>query len=187
MTGLALAPEHTALVVVDVQEKLATAMPEPERSRVVHNIGALIDAARAMNIPILVTEQYPRGLGSTVAALRERLLEANAEFVEKTEFDVCRNAECAERIDRWRRRSVVLTGLEAHICIFQSARGLVARNLATHVPIDATCSRNLENRRIAEGLWSRAGAIPTSTETVLFDLIGVGSGETFKRISKLVK
>lgn len=187
--GLTLDPTATALVIVDFQERLAAVMPEEPRARAEKNVGILIEAARRLRIPVLVTEQYPKGLGPTVASLREKLegLETQPQWVEKVEFDACGNASFAEALGALGRSRIILTGLEAHICVYQTARGLAGRGFAAHVPLDATCSRVLENRRVAERLWEHAGAVVTCTEAVLFDLIGVGRGDDFKAISRLVK
>jgi len=184
-----LEPERTALLVVDVQERLVAAMPEGERARVVESGRKLIEGARILGVPALVTEQYPKGLGHTLPALGEALdaFEAPPPRIEKLEFDVCRNAGVREALDRLERTHVVLIGMEAHICVWQSARGLLEAGYAVHVAADATCSRDLGNRDLARGLWAEAGATVTCTETVLFDLLGQAGGDNFKAISKLVR
>jgi nicotinamidase-related amidase len=184
-----LRPETTLLIVIDVQERLAAVMPD---ALAIENTGRLIDGARALGMRVLVTEQYPKGLGSTVAPLRDKLASfASAPPVlEKLDFDACDDPGVAAQLDALREAKVdtiVLAGMEAHICVAQTARGLVDRGFRVLVASDATASRTAENRRIAEGLWSRVGAIPTSTETVLFDLVRRASGDAFKAISKLVR
>jgi nicotinamidase-related amidase len=184
-----LRPETTALIVVDVQERLAAVMPD---ASAIENVGRLIDGARALGMRVLVTEQYPKGLGHTVAPLRERLaaFERPVPVIEKLDFDACDDANVAAQIDALKNAGVttlVLAGMEAHICVAQTARGLADRGFRVMVAADATASRASENRRIAEGLWSRAGAVPTSTEAVLFDLVRRASGDAFKAISKLVR
>lgn len=181
--------ESTALLVIDVQERLAGVMPD---ASAVDNAGRLIDGARALGVRVLVTEQYPKGLGPTVAPLREKLA-AFAEPVpvlEKLDFDACDDAGVAARLDALRQSGVttiVVAGMEAHICVAQTARGLVDRGLRVLVAGDATASRAPENRRIAEGLWATSGALVTSTEAVLFDLTRRASGDAFKTISKIVR
>lgn len=183
-----LRPNETLLVVVDLQERLLAAMPEADRERVVRNATRLVTGVSMLDVPVLYTEQYPRGLGPTVGEVATALRNANAAKVEKVEFDACRNADFGALLERHRdRRSIVLAGVEAHVCVHQTARSLVGAGHVVHVVADAACSRDPRNARIAEGLWAAAGALVSCTETVLFDLVGVGSGETFKAISRLVR
>lgn len=184
-----LCPETTALIVIDVQERLASVMPD---ASAVENVERLIEGARALGLRVLVTEQYPKGLGSTVAPLRERLaaFASPPPVLEKLDFDACDDPGVTAALDVLRDAKVdtlVLAGMEAHICIAQTARGLCDRGFRVLVAADATASRTAENRRLAEGLWTQAGAIVTSTEAVLFDLVRRASGDAFKTISKLVR
>lgn len=164
-------------------------MPE---SQAIENTGRLIDGARALGIEVIVTEQYPKGLGSTLAPLREKLaaITPAPKVFEKLDFDACDDPNVAAQLDALRAHSVdtiVLAGAEAHICVAQTARGLVDRGFGVFVATDATASRTAENRRIAEGLWIASGAVATSTEAILFDLVRRASGDGFKAISKLVR
>jgi nicotinamidase-related amidase len=193
---LDLIPDRTALLVIDVQEKLAAAMPAELRVRCIANVERLVRAAAILRLPVLVTEQYPQGLGPTVEPVRDALqgLPQAAVIVEKRAFDVCRAASCAAALrsvagdpQLGSARGLVVAGMEAHICVYQTVRGLVRRGYAVHVASDATCSRNPDHHRIAEGLWTRCGATVSCAETVLFDLLGEGQGEAFKAVSKLVR
>jgi nicotinamidase-related amidase len=182
-------PASTALVVIDIQEKLVLAMRD--ESAVV-GAGKLIDGARALGLRVLVTEQYPKGLGSTVPTLREKLdaFSDKPRVCEKLDFDATDDAAIAVALDAWKAegvRTIVLAGMEAHICVAQTARGLVARGFEVLVAADATSSRAAHNERIAEGLWSASGAAVTSVEAVLFDLVRRASGDAFKAISKIVR
>jgi nicotinamidase-related amidase len=191
MQDLTLDKSSTLLLVVDVQEKLAAAMPDESCGRVVDNIGRLVRGAGILGIPVLVTEQYPKGLGPTIEPLREALAEVEPAppVLEKTEFNACANPAIADALKQLSSAgsSVVVSGMESHICVYQTARALAAEGFQVHVPQDAACSRTLQNHAIAQDLWQRAGAIPTSTETVLFDLLGRAEGDAFKAISKLVR
>ncbi len=189
MTLTRPSPETTALMVIDVQERLAAAMPQ---GPALENIGRLIDGARALGVQLLVTEQYPKGLGPTLAPLRERLgaFATPVSVLEKLDFDACDDpavSAALEGLQQARVRTLVLAGMEAHICVAQTARGLVDRGFQVLVVADATASRTAENRRLAEGLWTAAGAVPTSTEAVLFDLVRRASGDAFKSVSKLIR
>jgi nicotinamidase-related amidase len=194
-TDLELTPDSLALVLVDVQEKLAAAMPEEDRRRCVRKAGMLLDAACRLEVPVMVTEQYPKGLGPTVAELRERLAAfEHAPVVEKLELDASANAACMDALDHLVTqrgdgsiRTVLVAGMEAHVCVYQTVRGLIGGGFAVHVPWDATCSRDPRDAEVARELWTRAGAVVTSVETVLFDLLGSASHEHFRFVSKLVR
>lgn len=195
MEGISLSAETTALVVVDIQDRLAAAMPPETLERTLKNVTTLIECARLLDMPVIVTEQYPKGLGPTHERVKQALatLPRPARVVEKVVFDatLCRDFAAALddvlRVDSTRLRTVVLTGMEAHICVYQTARGLCEQRVAVHVPVDAACSRSPENARIAESLWNRVGAVVTTTESVAFDLLGQAGTEPFKAISKLVR
>lgn len=180
-------PDRAVLVIIDVQERLAAAMPERARDQAVRNMERLIGGARELSIPVLATEQYPKGLGPTVAPLAEALAAVGTRPVEKLTFDACENPELSGALESLGRDTVVVAGMEAHVCVWRTVRSLCARGAAVHVPADATCSRELDNRRIAEGLWARAGAVVTCTETVLFDLVPRAGTPTFKALARLVR
>lgn len=191
MTTLRLSPERTVLLVVDVQERLAAAMPDGGEA-CVKNVARLLEGARVLGVPVVATEQYPKGLGPSVPAARERFAAFAPPLapVEKMEFDVTANAGAREKLDALRsggRTHAIVCGMEAHICVYQSARGLVDRGWHVHVPFDACASRAPSSAKAARSLWSRAGAVPTVTESVLFDLLGKAGGDAFKAISQLVR
>lgn len=179
-----LDPKTTVLLIVDVQEKLAAAMPADALERVVKNAGILLDAAKILGVPVVTSEQYPKGLGPTVAALREKL--PNAPLPKMT-FDAASDLAIARTLSDLAPRAVVVAGMESHVCVFQTARELVRRGFDTHVVSDAVCSRKDRNRKLGLSLCERAGAVITGTETVLFDLLEVAGTESFKAISKLIR
>jgi nicotinamidase-related amidase len=187
---VSLAPARAALLVVDVQDKLAAVMPPDAMTALVRNVGILVEAARRFAIPVVVSEQYPRGLGKTVAGIEEALAGLPAEQLyrfDKLEFSVCAApgfAPVEARLDG--RDQWIVTGMEAHICVYQSARALRAGGAAVHVVRDAVVSRAPQNREIGLGLVERAGALVTSTETVVFDLLQRAGGDDFKALSRLI-
>jgi nicotinamidase-related amidase len=191
LTELAIAPRRAVLLVIDIQERLAPAMPPEAYARLERNVAVLIEAAKRFGIPVVASEQYPKGLGATCAPIAQALGDgATTHRFEKLEFSVCdaepfgplyTSLKAAGR-DTW-----IVTGMEAHVCVWQSVRGLRTRGAAVHVVADAVCSRTDDNRRIGLGLAERAGAAITSTEVVAFDLLGKAGGDDFKAISKLVK
>lgn len=182
-----LDPRTTLVLVVDVQEKLAAAMPEDALATLVKNTGILLEAAKALGVRVLASEQYPKGLGPTVPALAEKLHAIGVTPMAKTTFDACSDLAIARAISDIDPRSVVVVGMESHVCVFQTARELVKRGYQTHVVADAVTSRREENRRLGLSLCERAGAIVTSTETVAFDLLGQAGTDAFKLVSKLVR
>jgi len=182
-----LAPGTTALLVVDVQERLAAAMSSARVETLVRNAGILLDAASHLGVHVLATEQYPKGLGHTVPALAEKLRRMHVTPVGKTTFDACGEVGVARALSAMSPRAVVVVGMETHVCVFQTVRELVRRGYDVHVPVDGVASRTEENRVAGLALCERAGAYATTTETVVFDLLERAGTEAFKAVSKLVK
>ncbi|MBX3191563.1 MAG: isochorismatase family protein [Labilithrix sp.] len=185
-----LVPSATALLVVDVQEKLAAAMPEDTLATLVKNTAILLETAKLLGVKVVASEQYPKGLGPTLAALATKLGEASAVTHAKMTFDACSHLPISQALTGAGPRtiqSVVVVGMETHVCVFQTARELVRRGFSTYVVADAVASRREENRRIGLSLCEKAGAIVTTTETVAFDLLEQAGTEAFKAVSKLVR
>jgi nicotinamidase-related amidase len=191
MSELALAREHCVLLVIDIQEKLAAAMDPEILASVVRNTNILLEAARRMGIPVVVSEQYPKGLGPTVAGLRSSLDEIDElSRIEKTDFSVCAVdafADTAAALKGQGRTQWLVTGMETHICVYQSVRALCEAGASVHLPVDAVISRAKHNYRVGLGLAERCGAIVSSTETIVMDLLGCARGEDFKAISKRIR
>lgn len=186
MTGIGrfqLDREGAALLVIDIQERLAVAMAE--REKVVANAGHLIAAAKLLGVPVVHTEQYPRGLGPTVPELRAALAPAAA--VEKLTFDCCGEPTFAPALEATGRSTVIVCGMETHICVLQTVLGLLAQGLIVHVAADAVCSRSEENWRTALELMRDAGAVITCTETVMFQLLVQAGTPEFKAIQARIK
>ena len=184
-----LSRARAALLVVDLQDKLTGAMPGELGARVVANTAILIQAAGRLGLPIVVTRQYPKGLGNTVPAIEDALAASSATVhrFDKLDFSAAAAPEVAALLPKLGRDQFIVTGIEAHVCVFQTARDLVARGYETHVVTDAVASRTEANWRIGVDLATRAGAIPTSTEVCVFDLLGRAGGEDFKALSKAIK
>jgi len=161
--GVKDAPANAALLVIDVQQRLAPAIPAaPE---VVARIAALIDKAREIRLPILATEQYSRGLGPTLPELRRRL--AAGEVIEKIHFAAPREAAFAAALAAAGIDRVVVAGMEAHVCVQQTVLALLARGLAVTVVRDAVASRRDLDRRVALARLARAGAALADSATLL--------------------
>jgi nicotinamidase-related amidase len=172
--------DRAALVVVDVQEAFRKAVPSFDA--VAGAVGVLVRGAAAMGLPIVVTEQYPQGLGRTVPAVAEHL-PAAVEPVEKVRF----SAAEAEGFDLGERDQALVCGIEAHVCVNQTTLDLLGRGLEVQVVADAVGSRTQENHEIGLHRAERAGAELTSVETALFELLGGSDAPEFKQVQELVK
>lgn len=188
--SLALSRSRAALFVVDLQERLVPAMPEEIGARVVKNTLILVEAAARLGLPIVVSQQYPKGLGATVQPLADALASAppdNVHRFDKLEFSAAASPAFAALAPKLGRDQWILTGMEAHVCVYQTARDLAARGHTVHVVRDAVSSRVKSNWRTGLDLIERAGAIPTSTEVCVFDLLGRAGTDEFKALSKVIK
>jgi len=173
--------DDVVLVVIDLQEKLMKAMGKKEK--VYKNTNLLLALTGQMGIPVIVTEQYPRGLGATVDEIKANLPEYR--YIDKTEFSAY--SGLTGMLKDLGRRTVLITGSETHVCVFQTTRDLVDAGYNVHVVKDAVCSRYKENYLNGLDLMKDLGAVVTNTETVLFDLLKVAGSPEFKVISPLLK
>jgi|SRR5208337_1202366 len=173
----------SVLLVVDIQERLAVTMDM--RDAVVGNCLNLIELAKMQNVPVLVSEQYPKGLGQTVSEIREALTAYQP--IEKLAFSCCGEPAYMNALKALSRKTVILTGMETHICVLQTCLDLLEEGFTVHLVRDAVCSRTKENWEVGTELMRDAGALVTSTETVLFQLLKVAGTEEFKAISKRIK
>lgn len=174
------------LAIIDIQERLAAAMVPAVLESVVANTRILIRAAACLGVPVIATEQYPKGLGPTVAEL-SGILPAGTGRFEKTCFS-CTGAEPFPAALRSSGRSqVVLAGMEAHVCILQSALELRAAGHTVFVVEDACCSRKQESHTNAMLRLRAGGVVVTNTESVLFEWLRDARHEHFKAISKLLR
>jgi nicotinamidase-related amidase len=180
-------PKDTLILVVDVQERLASAMPPARLADTVRAGTILLEAAATFGASVLATEQYPQGLGPTVAALAERLDAAGAPRLAKTSFSACGDAAIAEQLNALGKHTVVVLGMETHVCVFQTVRDLAGRGFRVLVPLDGVASRRDDHREIGLELCRAAGATVTTTETLVFDWLGAAGSDAFKRLSKLIR
>ncbi|MFP3912845.1 MAG: isochorismatase family protein [Desulfobacteraceae bacterium] len=178
-----LGKENTGVVIVDMQEKLMAAMGEKER--VVDRAVKLIHLAKVFDLPVILTEQNPERLGETLFELQESL-PAYAP-IEKLDFN-CLNVEAFnKRLEEVRLHNLILMGVETHICIFQTCVALLERGYRVHIPHHAVDSRTTDNRRIGLELMRDAGAVITSAETIIFQLLKKAGTEEFKKMLAYVK
>jgi len=183
---MTLTREHTTLVVCDVQERLFHAMDADHREEVMRNIKVLAASARRLRVPILVTEQYPKGLGHTLQELLDTL-GPGVEPLPKVTFSCCAVGAFRARLQATGARHVVLAGIEAHVCVLMSALDLIALGYTVHVAADAVTSRTQANWRLAMDQLRQAGAVVTATESVLFQLLGEADTEEFRELARLIR
>jgi nicotinamidase-related amidase len=174
-----LDPGRAALVVIDLQEAFRKAVPTFDD--VVRGAAALIRGAEAVGIPIVVTEQYPKGLGRTVPEVADRLPEG-LKPIEKLSF----SASDAEGFDLDGRSQALVCGVEAHVCVNQTVLDLLDAGVEVHVAVDAVGSRFEENKAVGVEKARRAGAVITSVETALFELVGKAGTDEFKEVQRVV-
>ena len=182
MPSFRLQREQTSLLVIDIQERLCAAMEPGALERVLQRTTAATEGARAPGLPLLVTEQYPKGLGPTHARLQERL--GGVPTVEKLEFSAC-VPQVVEALGG--RKQVLLVGMETHVCVFQTVRDLAERGFTPFLCVDAVLSRHPEDRRVGLDLCREAGAHLVTVEAALFDLLGRAGSPEFKKVSAAVR
>ena len=178
-----LKPEKTVLTIVDVQGKLAQMMSG--KQALFENLQKIIKGIQALEIPILWVEQNPEGLGSTIPEVAELLAGINP--ISKLSFSCCKNERFIQALKAANCNQILIVGIEAHICVYQTAMDLVKLGYEVEVVTDAVSSRTVENKNVALQKMSRAGVSLTSTEMALFELLEVAEGEQFKEILKIVK
>jgi nicotinamidase-related amidase len=176
-----MSPADTALLVIDVQERL---LPKIQGAAAVErNVAFLIDGARLVDMPVLATEQYPKGLGPTVSSLASRLPPRG----EKIDFSCCAVPAVTEGLERGGRPKVVLAGIETHVCVMQTGLDLLAANYRVFVPVDAVGSRYVIDHEFGLRRLERAGAILTTSEACVFEWVGGSGHPQFKKVSALVQ
>ncbi|TCD48781.1 hydrolase [Chlorobium sp. N1] len=178
-----ITPEETLLLVVDVQGRLAPSVHASEA--VVGAVGRMIRACTILEVPVLVTEQYPKGLGKTVDSLMELL--PGAEPVEKLSFSCCGDEDFMSRLRAFSRNDILLAGMETHVCVYQTAVELLDFGYNVHLLTDAVSSRSEENRSLGIRCIEKAGASLSSTEMAMFELLREAGTERFKAVSAIVK
>lgn len=182
MNKYVLIGEEAVLMVIDIQEKLVPVMKY--REQVIQNTNTLISLAKKLGVPIIVTEQYPKGLGKTVSEVSNHLEELLT--YEKMTFSGF-TSEVTSTLKRLGRKKIIITGMETHVCVFQTVRDLLADGYQVFVVGDAVCSRTKDNYLNGLSLISSMGAVVTNTETVFFDLMKQAGTPVFRELSKLIK
>jgi nicotinamidase-related amidase len=173
----------TLLLVIDVQERFRPVMKGFDS--MVAGCIRLIKTFQALDLPIVVTEQYPKGLGATVSELKDVLSELQP--LEKTVFSSYGCPGVPEQIVHTKARKILVCGIESHVCVHQTVHDLLAAGYRVHVAVDAVESRHAQNRDLALGRMEQSGAILTTTETAAFELMADAKHEKFKEIQALFK
>lgn len=176
--------EKAVLVVIDVQEKLAPAMDADLYAQLLEHANLLIEGFKALNLPVIATEQYSKGLGHTVTGL-ERAAEQCR--IEKMAFSCCGEETFLAALEATGARQVVIVGMETHVCVYQTVLDLLERGYVVHLVRDAVSSRFKSDYENAISTAARAGAVITTTETALFQLVKGAGTDGFKAVSKLVR
>ena len=175
--------DDACLLVVDLQERLAPAIADKEAA--VGNCARLLQAAERLAVPVLISEQYPRGLGTTMPAIAS--LAPQAQRIEKLSFSCMGETAFTEALESLGRSQVVVCGMEAHVCVLQTAMEMQASGIETFVVADATGSRQEESKRVALARMARAGVEVVTSEMVIFEWLGRAGSEAFREVSKLVR
>ena len=173
------------LTVIDVQGALVKAMDPRVVSQVIRNVQVLITFAKDMGIPILVTEQYPKGLGGTIPEIKETLEEILP--IEKMAFSCCNVDVFNERLTHLGRKQILLCGMEAHVCVLQTTADLLERGYDVHVVADAICSRRKLDWDLGLRWMEKKGAMILSTEIIAFQLLKEAGTDEFKRLSRFLR
>lgn len=176
-----LATTDSGLLIVDIQEKLTPKIPTA--AALIRNTGFLLEGARILGIPVQATEQYPKGLGSTVPELIGKL----PERPDKVAFSCCAVPNLIEKFQLHGRTKIVLAGIETHVCVLGTALDLLAAGFRVYLPVDAVGSRYTLDHDMALRRLEQAGAILTTSETVVFEWVGGAGDPRFKEISRLVQ
>ena len=177
---------NVAFIVIDFQDGLLAAMEENAREKASRNIALLVSLAKLMHIPIVITEQYPRGLGKTTTDLVEKL----ADFyqpIEKFTFSCYAHPPFAEKIQSLGIKHLILTGIETHVCVLQTALDLLEQGYEVSVVSDAVCSRYKSDWELGLRMIEQAGGVVTSTEIIIFQLLKQADSAEFKFMSPLLK
>jgi nicotinamidase-related amidase len=178
-----IAIDNTALLVIDVQEKLFRVMHHKEA--LAENLRKIISGVKILDIPILVTEQNPAALGPTIPEIKNLL--ANIPPISKFSFSCCGEQKFLNKLSALNCKQLLLAGIEAHICVYQTAVELLEKGYEVQVLADCVSSRTPENKKLGIEKIKSAGGSITSVEIALFELLRVAEGVKFKEISKIVK
>lgn len=177
-----ISPQTTALVVIDVQDNLMPVIHDNDA--VAEQIATLVQGANILEVPVVVTEQYPERLGQTISGVASHL---SSTAITKLSFSCCGVGDFNIALETLGRKNILVVGVETHVCVLQTVLDLIGQGYAPYVVADAVSSRRQENKDLALSRMAAAGAIIVSVEMALFELLGRAEGDAFKKVLKLVK
>lgn len=175
--------EDAIVLIIDIQEKLASAMTD--YTRIINQAAALLQGAVLMELPVMVTEQYPRGLGKTINQISQ-YLPSDTVISEKISFNAF-TEDVRLALKTSGRKQIIIAGMETHVCVYQTVRQLIHEGYDVFLAADAISSRRQDNRDNAFESMRQMGAVISNTETLLFDLLQEAGTPLFKQISALIK
>ena len=178
--------DESALLIIDIQTHLTAVMPAKVLARLKRNTTLLLKAADILNIPVVATEQYPQGLGPLEPEIVE-ILPKSTNRIEKTCFSCVGADDFLETLNKLERKQIIIMGLEAHVCVLQTAIELLDNDYQVFVVIDGICSRHRENYEASLYRMRQSGIITCNAESVLFEWLRDSKHEHFKTLSKLVR
>lgn len=182
MDKFTLNREESTIMIIDIQERLVAAMNR--KDQVINNAKILIQCAKVMDIPIIYTEQYPKGLGHTIEELSQ-IIEDGQRF-EKVDFSAY-TEDVKGALEKANRKKIIIIGMETHVCVYQTVRDLLLNGYEVFVVNDGVASRTEENYLNGLDIMQKMGAVITNTEMVVFDLLKRAGTDEFKTMSKLIK
>ena len=174
--------KDSLLLCIDIQDRLLQTMVEPARSRMIENTVRLLKTAQLLSIPVIYTEQYPQGLGATVDEIKEFIPEGSSHF-DKTCFSCCATENFLETVRETRKRQIIVTGMETHVCVMQTVLELQEDGLEVFVADDAVCSQKMAHWKSALNRMRQTGITAAPTESLLFEWLRDSSHEDFKTVS----
>lgn len=178
--------EQSVLVVIDIQNRLTATMPAKVLARIQRNVESLIKAASLLQIPVLATEQYPKGLGSMEPSLVE-LLPRGAHRYEKTTFSCAGAPDFIHDLKLLKRKQIILTGMETHVCVLQTALDLMQLGATVFIAADAVCSRHRDNYEVGIQRMLAEGIVVSVTESILFEWLQDSKHESFRDIQARIR
>lgn len=179
-----LSREHAALAIIDMQEAFRQVIPD--FGEVAGRIAKAVQGARLLEVPVIVTEQYPRGLKHTAEEILPHL-SAEPKAIEKMCFSSCKADDFQSQLISRNIRQVIVCGIEAHICVTQTVLDLLSSGLEVHLLVDCITSRKRESKEVAFARLTQAGAVPSNLEMALFEMMRSADSPQFKAIQSLIK
>lgn len=185
MTQYYITAEDSMLLIIDIQQRLFTAIEDGEAENVTRNSIILTKTAHELHMPVLITEQYKKGLGETIQPIAEAA--GCVKVMEKLHFDCCKDQAIKEQINSYEKNTVIICGIESHVCVLQTALNLLSQNKNVVIVSNAVASRNRHDRDTAIDTLRSAGAVIYPAESIVFMLLEVAGTPQFKALAPLVR